>query len=770
MLIIARPSMRLAALAGALLLLGASVPLLGADRYQAWLDDGTQLSARTLPTWPIPGLPYRFDSRDLVQSSNPVRLMVDRQAAVTLAPPYVVLANGDILTGTPTHLAPDEGRIGLVSRVSVQLESPLMPVGGTAALVRTDRVLRIVATSEAEASSPPPGTVVLADGRRLSARSIRWKETGLLVLTEAGIVEASFGDLVDVVFPGVDRTAAVLVDNLWAGGTSDAAIARIQMRGGAVITASRVSREVERIRRRGRSTSDAYYYCQPAWADGPLALPEPLVAWIGYRAANEAPLPMLPSETLANRRLISRPAPWLANRAAGGGLLASDERSDSGGGLRVSDVGLVTHSHSEIAFDLPVAARTLEISVGIDRAAGGGGCVRCKVLAEKSGGEVLWESGVFQSSDGVQETGLLDVAGLVRVVLVTEFAHDDRPAGADPLDIRDQVCWLDPLVRLDLEGSGQAERVLAVLAGVGDWHLAGDGWRDLAIASRWNATIACWEPVLSLPRDAELRLTRQFRVSRTADIVELLTACPLNLEEHDFELKANGKPLLWRNNADRSQLKAWVARYGRSRSRDNDDNSALTDRLAYWWDLSPFQGEQVDLELTIRGNRERSEIAWRGLSIRSAIGNLPESELPLAPDIALTSLAPLKLASHSDRQRGVPLKDAIPTGKNGEPIRFLGQQFTGGYGMSRNSAISVEIPAGSKRFVALAGCCFQVAGPLQVLIDDRVVWERTVLTSLTPAEQLAIDIPPGAKTLTLQSGPEGSYYGFAAWANAGFKK
>jgi hypothetical protein len=733
-----------------------------ADRYLARLDDGTQLTARSLPAWPIPGVPYRFDSRDLLQSSNPVRLVVDRQAAVSLAPPYVVLANGDILTGTPTHLAPDEGRVGTVPRVSVQLESPLMPVGGTAAFVRTDRVLRIVATSEADASEPPPGTVVLADGRRLAARSIRWKETGLLVLTEGGIVEASFGDLVDVVFPGVDRTAAVLDDNLWAGGSSDAAIARIQMRGGAVITASRVSREVERIRRRGRSTSDAYYYCQPAWADGPLALPEPLVAWVGYRAANEAPLSMLPNETLANRRLISRPAPWLANRTLGGGLLGSDDRE--------SDLGLVTHSHSEIAFDLPVAARTLEISVGIDRAAGGGGCVRCKVLAEKSGGEVLWESGVFQSSDGIQETGLLDVAGLVRVILVTEFAHDERPAGADPFDIRDQVCWLDPLVRLDLSGSGQAERVLALLGGVEDWHLAGDGWRDLQLASRWNAAIASWEPVLALPRQADLRLTRQFRVSRTADIVELLTACPLNLEEHDFELKANGQPLLWRNNAERSQLRAWVVRYGRSRSRDDDDNSALTDRLAYWWDLSPFRDQVVDLELTIGGARERNEIAWRGLSIRSAVGNLPENERPLAPDVAITSLAPVKLASHKDRERGIPLKDAIPSGKNGEPIRFLGQQVTGGYGMLRNSAITVEIPAGSRQFVALVGCCFQVAGPLQVLIDDRVVWERTVLTSLTPAEQLAIDIPPGAKTLTLQSGPEGSYYGYAAWANAGFTK
>ena len=759
--LIARASLRLAAAAGALALCLAAAPLAGADRYRAWLDDGTQLSARSLPTWPIPGVPYRFDSRDLVQSSNPVRLMVDRQATVTLAPPYVVLANGDILTGMPTHLAPDEGRVGLVPRVSVRLESPLMPLGGTGALVRTDRVLRIVGTSEADAMEPPPGTVVLADGRRLAARSIRWKETGLLVLTEGGIIEASFGDLVDVVFPGVDRIAAVMDDNLWAGGSSDAAIARIQMRGGAVITASRVSREVERIRRRSRSTSDASYYCQPAWSDGPLALPEPLVAWIGYRAANEAPLSMLPGETLANRRLISRPAPWLANRALGGGLLASEERE--------SDLGLVTHSHSEIAFDLPVAARTLKIRVGIDRAVGGGGCVRCKILAEKSGGEVLWESGVFQSDGGIRETGLLDVAGLVRVVLVTEFAHDDRPDGADPLDIRDQVCWLDPLVRLDLDGGGQAERVLALLGGVGDWHLAGDGWRDLQLASRWNATITSWEPVVTLSRQAELRLTRQYRVTSAADIVELMTACPLNLEEHEFELKANGEPLAWHNNANRNSLRSWVAKYGRGRSRD-EENSPLSDRLAYWWDLSAYRGEDVNLELTLRGGRDRNEIGWRGLSIRSAVGSLSEAGQPLSADVPLTSLQPTHSLPQSSRG---PLKDAIPAPetRGGAPIRFLGQRFTGGYGMPRSSSVTFAIQPEYRAFVALVGCASEVIGPVQVLIDDKVVWERTVITSLTPAEQIAIDIPAGAKSLTLQTGPDGHWYGgYAAWTNAGFTK
>src|SRR5688500_7242947 len=90
-----------------------ATPAHAAARYIAWLEDGTRLTARTLPTWPMPGVAYRFDSQDLLASSNPVRLMRDRLAEVELLPPYLVLANGDVLTGTPTQLEPDEGRVGL---------------------------------------------------------------------------------------------------------------------------------------------------------------------------------------------------------------------------------------------------------------------------------------------------------------------------------------------------------------------------------------------------------------------------------------------------------------------------------------------------------------------------------------------------------------------------------------------------------------------------------------------------------------------------------
>src|SRR5262249_2744841 len=131
----------------------------------------------------------------------------------------------------------------------------------------------------------------------------------------------------------------------------------------------------------------------------------------------------------------------------------------------------------------------------------------------------------------------------------------------------------------------------------------------------------------------------------------------------------------------------------------------------------------------------------------------------------LTSLEPLTMIQ---RDRTQPLKDAIPKTRQGEPIRFLGQRFTGGYGVARNSSVSFAVPPEYKKIVAVVGCCYQLAGPPAILVDDHVVWEQAVVSSLAPAEKIEIAIPAGAKTLTLQSGPEGLYYGFAAFANAGF--
>jgi hypothetical protein len=429
-----------------------------------------------------------------------------------------------------------------------------------------------------------------------------------------------------------------------------------------------------------------------------------------------------------------------------------------------ADLAVSTHAHSELAFDLPPRARTLTTMVGIDRTAAPGGCVRCRIVAESASGRVLWDSGILLGSQGAKETGPIDVGGLARVVLVTEAAHEDRPSGADPLDIRDQVVWLAPLVQVQFD---PIQQLPAVLAGLAPWELTGAGLAKAEITSQWNPRLEAWDAVLALPKQSALTLRRRIRVSATSDVIELRTACPDELDEHDFRLTVDGRAVPHNTSADLGELRRWLHSYGRQRLRDEDDAAAMSDRLAYWWDLAAWRGREVTVELVLRGKRDRNLVAWRGLSIRSAVWNVPESGRPLACDVPLASLAPQDVTSRNRRYR--PALDRLPDAKAEDPtIRFLGQPQSGGYSLSEESSVSFALRPEYRRLVAVVGCCQKSAGPARVLVDGAVVWERRLLLALDPAEQIDVAIPAGGKRLTLEIGGQGAPYGYAAWTSAGF--
>lgn len=747
--------------------LAAAQPLPPLYRYLATFADGTKAGGPAIPSWPLVGSDPRMEGKGLFAAANPVRLVRDQLAAVEGKTPLVMLANGDVVNGSAVALVESEGG----SRLKVQLETPLMPVAGTHILVRPDRVRRIVGTASTNHTEPPEGTVLLSDGRKLLARSIRWREYGLAILTESGVVEASYESVADAVFPGVDLSSAVLEDNLFASGTSPGAISRFTLTSGATLTSSRVSREMERVRMgRNRTAPQVYYYMQPAWSSHAIAIPEQEIAWCSYRGADEAPLSLLPAETRANRRLLGRAEPWRRNESANGEILLA-------GGGRESDLGIATHSYSEVAVTLPSGAKTLSLAVALDRAVGDGGCVRCRIFADKMDGKELWESYVIRGNDEAKATGELDVEGVKQVILVTEYAHEDRPKGADPLDIRDDVLWLSPIVRLDWSPQASSDLVRAALAGLGNWEAAGEGWQAARLATQWNEFGKCWDPVLVVSRDAELVLTRKIRIDESNDIVQLLAAAPKNLDEHLIHLRVDDEAVGWITSTDRERMRQLMAMARPPRRDPFMDRRGFrnlppemkepSDTLAYWWDLQKWRGREVTLELTLRGNEARNQIAWRGLSHRAAILSPPKGQKWVQPDVSLTSLVPRSLSPQPER--GGPSKDSIPFSRPPRPIKFLGQEFSGGYAMVRSSQATFNLKPEYKLFTAVVGCCEGDSRRVRILIDGEIVWEKASLSSLDPAQAVVIPIPPGSSLLTLETGPDQAM-GIAAFAKAGFVK
>jgi hypothetical protein len=368
--------------------------------------------------------------------------MRDQEAALDGQAPLVLLANGDIVNGLAVGLVTTpEGR-----RLKLRLVSPLAVREGEHVLVRPERVRRITAIACSHIFDPEAATVLLLDGRQLPARSIQWRESGLAILTEKGLTDIPFADIADVEFPDVDLTTAVLDDTRFANPTLAGAISRFTLRGGATLTASRVHRKADvagKEKEKGKQLPPHFtYHIHPAWSSQEISVPEEEIAWCSYRAADEVPLSLLPMKIHANRRLLGPAKPCRRNEGATGECLLV-------GGGRESDLGFATHSYSELAVTLPAGAKSLSLSVAMDHVSGKGGCARCRIFANHAGGRELWKSRVFRGNEIAKETGELPVENVKEAILVTEYAHDDRPPGADPLDIRDDVLWLNPLIKMD---------------------------------------------------------------------------------------------------------------------------------------------------------------------------------------------------------------------------------------------------------------------------------------------------------------------------------
>ncbi len=120
---------------------------------------------------------------------------------------------------------------------------------------------------------------------------------------------------------------------------------------------------------------------------------------------------------------------------------------------QASGWGIGVHADNTLWFELPPFVRSFQARIGLDDSVGTGGCVRVRIFANVPEGKPLYESPFLVGSQQVIDTGLIDLPGPVDgrrlLILVTDQAHQGRPQGADPLDIRDEFNWIEPVLGLD---------------------------------------------------------------------------------------------------------------------------------------------------------------------------------------------------------------------------------------------------------------------------------------------------------------------------------
>jgi hypothetical protein len=182
----------------------------------------------------------------------------------------------------------------------------------------------------------------------------------------------------------------------------------------------------------------------PAWSLDALRVPFQRICMRWSFAPDRIPLSRVHPTTSVAPPLL----PWRVNRNSEGQLFHS-------GGQQYG-WGFGVHAYSELRFTLPRYATSFQARLGLDRIADTGGCVKARVFLGSTTERPLYASELLIGSKKTVATGSIAIAsppkGPKRLVLQADTAHRDRPPGTDPLNIRDKLDWLDPVIGLDAAG------------------------------------------------------------------------------------------------------------------------------------------------------------------------------------------------------------------------------------------------------------------------------------------------------------------------------
>ncbi len=414
----------------------------------------------------------------ILGKENALRWLDDRPPGAESPPPAAVeLWGGDRLPGNVVAYEPG----GWTERGWVPPHLLVEAVGGglqrggksSSGLirVRTDWLRRVYWRRDA-AGGDQPASVVTRGGRQISFRSFRWQANSVQLLTLDGPRNYRFSDLAELHLPPIDPWQAWLEQLAWLTPTCSSRLIYVSHADGLRLTCSE-----DRFRAFADSINAApgewKHEVHPAWSLDPLLTNHLELRLTTCLPPHEFPLTHCEPSAAEHHSPLAGAPRWRADCNVVGGPLLS--------GGDVAAWGLGMHADCQVQFDLPAFARAVRTRVGLDTSVGRGGCARAVVRMAGSSPTVLFESPLLIGSDQVFDTSVLQFpptqGDRSRLVLAADSAHAARPPGADPLNIRDRVNWLEPTLILDPEGL-RAEVARAAAAqhpAWRDWDVEVDG-------------------------------------------------------------------------------------------------------------------------------------------------------------------------------------------------------------------------------------------------------------------------------------------------------
>ena len=250
---------------------------------------------------------------------------------------------------------------------------------------------------------------------------------------------------------------------------------------------------------------------------------------------------------------------------------------------------------------IPSAAVAIRTKVGLDRIVQDGGCINVEVLANSN--HSLYKRSNIIGSTSVADTDWLpfpqsDVP-LKSVTLRTDLAHQERPAGADPFDIRDIVDWFEPEIRLD---RSKMKREINDLATLGvpsfqGWSISPEVAESLEFQNR--GSIGTDPEAISFgiqvrPKDSSYRLERQLKVGTGDRFVVIVASRQTDSSPSTIEVSTDQQSL------------------GRF---DVPIRESATDPQPILVPIAPIGNGTLALRLDVQGSDDHSWIDWQSVSV-----------------------------------------------------------------------------------------------------------------------------------------------------------
>lgn len=447
------------------------------QRFVGMQSDGTRVVADKPTEWADETVQPKLAGALVFDPTKPFRWIIDQAQPLGISPKsYVEFVGGDVLPGVVSNYEPTQSEafenIGEYLQVEPSVSVDLPQVAPSGFLrITTDWIQRIVWEHPPGGPSDyRPGTVFLRDGSQVKYKSLRWSKGAISLLTDDGVRSFVLAQVAELHYPQRSNWDAWFEQLAVLSPDLSARLMQIETADGMRLTSSMLRYRPQFHGDRNKS-EDWFPLVQPAWSLDPIVVPFRATRSWRFFTAIEPPATLFVPTTTRSKPVLSQ------------GWNPRLDRSVQGSSLRINKQlfgwGFGVQAPTELDFPLHPVVTGFRVKTGLDEVVKRGGSARSVIAYSNNLAAPLHKSDLLIASEKIVDSGWLNVApqgdAAVTLKLLADPSINERPAGADPFDIRDCLDWSEPEWRLDPAKLKEevAARMPRRLPALRDWSITG---------------------------------------------------------------------------------------------------------------------------------------------------------------------------------------------------------------------------------------------------------------------------------------------------------